>query len=715
MSAMLSSQQRIPYLSLLKRRVSTIFILMVYSFFLPQTEAQDSGIWWLEKPMRVIQTNLREIDATLDPDAYIEDVLACHADVILINVGGIVANYPTDLPFHFQNPFMKDDLVGALVERAHNAGLRVIGRFDFSKLNETLAAKKPEWLYKSVKGEVVNYNGQVHTCLNGGYQQEYLFKILDEALERYPVDGLYFNMSGYQTSDYSGNYHGICQCDACKKRFHDASGLKLPTREDRSDPVFRRYDIFRRDTTAQLFNRIRDFIRSKGEHIAVCTWGEAGVDVVRYESNSSLDRKLPQWNYSASDQVKRSLGSWKNKASSNITIQFVDFGYRHAAVAPWLNELRMAENIVNGGWLDYCVIGHLDNQEDRSSLDTMRDIYQFHANNERWFTGTEPVSDVCLVRQDGPEYRGLFRILSENHILFDVIEKAALEQSETPRHLESYPIVILPDVRSLSNAFCARLDAYVEGGGRLLSTGMTATQEKSGSARSTVGLKAAGLKPGWTTYSRQRGRYFKVSTEDKTVLGGTLLENLELVYVNSETLTLAPEENTKALLRFIPDAMYGPPEKSYYKAVTDTPGLFIARSGEGVSVYIPWLIGSHYEERSNHVHNALIMSVLDGPLALQRGVTVQASPLVEMTRHANVDKNFEWIGLVNHSGQLGTAFHPSLPIHDIKLTVRSNESIRAVRLLRAKKTLDFSAGSGGQTTITIPELDRFEVVLLEYE
>ena len=26
--------------------------------------------WWLEKPYRMVQTNLREIDAGLNPDAY---------------------------------------------------------------------------------------------------------------------------------------------------------------------------------------------------------------------------------------------------------------------------------------------------------------------------------------------------------------------------------------------------------------------------------------------------------------------------------------------------------------------------------------------------------------------------------------------------------------------------------------------------------------------
>jgi hypothetical protein len=138
--------------------------------------------WWNRTPLRFIQTNLREIDVDMDQDIYIQSLLDVSANLVLINVGGIVANYPTSLDFHYRNPRLKGDLVGELVEKLHAKGMKVIGRFDFSKLNETLAFKKPEWLYVGTDGQYVNYNGQVHTCVNGGYQQEYGFKILKEAI-----------------------------------------------------------------------------------------------------------------------------------------------------------------------------------------------------------------------------------------------------------------------------------------------------------------------------------------------------------------------------------------------------------------------------------------------------------------------------------------------------------------------------------------------------
>src|SRR3954462_8137257 len=67
--------------------------------------------WWNRMPYRLVQTNLREIDATMDVDAYVKSMVDASATIVLINVGGIVANYPTELPYHYRNPYMKGDLV----------------------------------------------------------------------------------------------------------------------------------------------------------------------------------------------------------------------------------------------------------------------------------------------------------------------------------------------------------------------------------------------------------------------------------------------------------------------------------------------------------------------------------------------------------------------------------------------------------------------------
>lgn len=209
----------------LSRIVMTVTLtLMGMESFAQQAKSADANSWWLT-PHRLLQTNLREIDATMDTDQYVREVKEFGANIVLFNVGGTVANYPTELEYHWRNTFMKGDLVGETLKKLHKAGIKIIGRFDFSKINQNCAANNPEWLYVSEKGEHVNYNGQVHTCVMGGYQQDYMLEILKEALTRYPLDGVFFNMISFPQVDYSRNFHGICQCENCKESLEVGSNV----------------------------------------------------------------------------------------------------------------------------------------------------------------------------------------------------------------------------------------------------------------------------------------------------------------------------------------------------------------------------------------------------------------------------------------------------------------------------------------------------------
>jgi hypothetical protein len=333
-----------------------------------------------------VQTNLREIDAIdFDLDVYVNFIKETGANIVLNNVGGIVANYYTDLEFHYQNPNLNFDMIQEVTGRLHQEGIRVMGRFYFSKLNEDLAVQKPEWLYKSVSGEAVNYNGQVHTCVNGGYQQEYSFAILKEALTKFPLDGVFFNMIGYQTRDYGNTYHGICQSDACRERFKSWSdGLNLPV------------------------------------------------------------------------NVKSAVGSWKDKQVSNAAVHFYGYPARHSADARWLTQQRLFQNIMYGAGPDFYCIGRLDNLEDRTVLQNVKEVFQFHKRNEKYLQQTVSGNKVLLMNdgQSHREYQGIFEMLTENHVFFDVMEHWCINSDDVPRKLESYEVIILPDVSSLNDAQC---------------------------------------------------------------------------------------------------------------------------------------------------------------------------------------------------------------------------------------------------------------------
>ena len=159
--------------------------------------------WWMTEPIRWVQTNLRETDTALDPGRLVSQLVDFRANCLLIGMGGIVAHYPTKVEHHVVSPHLPPgrDMFGEVLGLAHKNGIRVIGRFDFSKASKPVFDAHPEWFFRTSAGEPVVYNELYSTCIAGGYYAGKAMEILAEALTRYDVDGLFFNMFSNPTSD----------------------------------------------------------------------------------------------------------------------------------------------------------------------------------------------------------------------------------------------------------------------------------------------------------------------------------------------------------------------------------------------------------------------------------------------------------------------------------------------------------------------------------
>lgn len=678
------------------------------------------GHWWKKKPYRLIQTNLREIDVRLDVEAYIASLQSFHAEVLLLNTGGIAANYPTELPFQYRNPHLINDFVGEVVRQAHRAGIRVIARFDFSRLNESIALRHEDWLYRSVQGSIVNYNGQVHTCLNGFYQQHVSIDIMTEAASRYPVDGVFINMHGYVLRDYSGVEHGICQCGSCRTRFRDMFGREsLPVAEDIRDPVFRDYHQFRIETVKELFLRRSRAVKAINADIAMCNYTPEGSDIYRIEANTGIERRLPEFNYAAGQHAKFVRQTWPSMAMSGSAVHFVDYAMRHSAVSPHHTALRLAQTIVQGGWPDFYVIGTLLNQDDRFGLDEVRELFRYHREHEAEYTGLESTADICLLQPKESkfadvmsEFKGLYRILSENHHLFDVMEDSVLDLPEAAERLARYRLLVLPDLRNMSEAACRRIDAFVREGGRLLATGATGTRDGKGAPLHRFAPDCLGAAAIKTERPLQKGTYFRVRDEDKRRMNG--FDKLDLVYLHGEYVSCEPKPGCVPLLGYVPPAMIGPPEKCYIATVTDEPGMLFYPYREGATVLIPWGIGKHYERLSQHGHALLVLAAVRDLLETNGPWSFRASPLLEFTAHRQRAAGRELLHAVNLSGQLGTAFHPPVPIHDSVVRFRASRPVERIAALRGGADLPFREDGQGAVEFRIPVVELLETVVIHY-
>ena len=412
--------------------------------------------WWMEKPYRMVQNNLRDIDGAMDVDYEVDMLKKLGANVVQVGCGGISAYGPSQLACQRPTPYLQGDKFGEIVEKCHAAGIRVIARFDISKVHKDYLQTNPDWFTRRADGDPAYFEDCAAVCVNGAYQQERILDVLREAMTNYSLDGIFFNIPGYPTTDYDGNYVGICQCENCKRRFYEWSGgMTLPTVEDDRDPAYRKYEEFKVYTVADMLHRVRSLVKSIDPNVPLSTYSDDGIDIIRCEAQSAI-RPKHFWLYSGSEDSAAIKTTFPDKVPSNCAINAVDIPYRFMGVSTWLNQIRLYQNAAVGGNLDWCIVGAFEDYPDRANFEGVSEAFHLHARHEELFAKLQSTARVLLVNPrpfyqfstnlmyNEREYRGIVHMLKERHIPFDTVILSALEDFAS--RLNDYDVIVLPDL-----------------------------------------------------------------------------------------------------------------------------------------------------------------------------------------------------------------------------------------------------------------------------
>jgi hypothetical protein len=626
--------------------------------------------WWMTEPVRWVQTNLRETDTALDPERLVSQLVAFRANCLLIGMGGIVAHYPTKVEHHVVSPHLPPgrDMFGAVLELARKNGIRVIGRFDFSKTAKPVFDAHPEWFFRTSAGLAVVYNGLYSTCIAGGYYSEKALEILAEALTKYDVDGLFFNMFSNPTTDYSGVNVGSCHCDACKQMYRAETGRELPAQADTE------YRRLLSEAQRRAGRRTAVIIHQLRPGAGVFHYSQEFSDGIMSESNTGVSRPLPLWPYMSSDNVNRARNSRPDKMAINLCIPFVDFPWRFTTVPPGEVRLRLWQNVAHGGAAALVLPGTMD-QQDRTAIDAARPVFRWLADHEAYFAGQESAARVVLLGRPAgvPDYRGLFRLLCEDHVPFAVCDNLDwLGRREV-------------DLVVLAGPAPRELEPWVRAGGRLLAA--SAVDAPFGSA-------ATGRR-----WERAQG-YFRV--RDHAPFPS--LRNTELVMLDG---AFTESEGTSPLA-FIPPSMFGPPEKVHVDMKdTAIPGLILKDHGRGKVAWLPWDLGQLYYRYSQSSHAGLMHDLIDLLLPAGRQLRTDAHPLVEITLMRWRDKHL--VHFINLSGHSQTGYFDPVPMSGIRVGVAGD--FRSARAVERGQVLALDRRNG-VSEFTLPELALYELVEL---
>ncbi|MCC5932590.1 MAG: hypothetical protein JJU28_25315, partial [Cyclobacteriaceae bacterium] len=187
---------------------------------------------WYQKPLRILQTVLRESDAgKYDARSVVNYMQKAHCNVLVVNAGGIVDFFQNPLPASNINPFMGSrDILKEITDLCKTAGIRVIARVDFRGVEEHVYNKYLNWFSYNSDGSPMQLNYTrpklYASCYTGYYRNEHAIDFLKYLLTHYAIDGIWHNSIGVG---------GICHCDNCKASWHRFSGREMPTQDSSSE------------------------------------------------------------------------------------------------------------------------------------------------------------------------------------------------------------------------------------------------------------------------------------------------------------------------------------------------------------------------------------------------------------------------------------------------------------------------------------------------
>lgn len=664
----------------------------------------NANHWWEDFHWRVIQTNLRQIDMLdMNAEEYVKELQKFNANVTMINVGGILASYETHLPFHFQSPFLKGDSLQTVIDACHAAGIRVVARTDFSKIRRPIYETHPEWAYRTIDGSIIDYEGDVHACVCGGFQQNYAFQILQEILETLPVDGLFINMGGFQTRDYSHRSYSFCHCDNCKSQFKARFGMELPRKADMKDKSYQAYRIFQREVVDEYNKRLEAMVHGINPEVAI-----NGVDFFRMESNTEYKRALPHWQYSASSNTRCLRGIKEHRVVNNTTVDFIGFFYRHIGVGAAQQKLRLYQNLANLGNLDYYLMGRLDNHLDRSPYADIQEVYNFHKEHEADYQHILSRAEVLLLRvhhwSDASEERGWIRALTENHILFD----EAVERDMLAASLDRYKAIILPDSEQVSSALCKKLDDYVAQGGILVSSGRSGSYDENFSPRENSPFACLGIERIGYTRDDMVSAMFLVGADEKEAFRS--FANVDAVVFGDVLTFLEFSPQAKTYFNLLPPQPLGPPERCYGGDETTFPGIAVNPFGKGKGICIPFLVGSLYYKEGYENTFFFLRDILTSLCGIQ-SVAPDLTPMVEVTLGVKQTAEYALVQLINTSGHFGTSYFKPILVEGVKLDIPMKEKVLSAESLIDGRSVPF-VQENGRVQLEVNRLGEFESIKL---
>lgn len=704
-------------------------------------EPQEQAKPWYATMRRCGQINFNETDPlTMNADEWMDYWASLKVDAVLLNGGGIVAFYPTQIPYHHRSEFLGSrDLFGDMAAAARKRNIRVVARMDCNYAYQEALLAHPEWFERNRDGSVRRQREcpwLFQTCMFSTYFTEQMPAIYREINQRYTPDGFFTN--GWpSTGDLS-----VCYCPACRKIYQEQTGGVPPEAADAGSSVYRKYYEIYMDRVTHVWSLWDKVAKEKNpDSVYVGNLG-GGIRTVKdikrlgevagwfNADHQGRAGNTPIWICAQQGRVAQSV--MDGRTITNVIGAYSNSQplWRHSSKPPAEATLWMAQVTASGmvPWYHWLGGSPLDNRWREPG----RVFYDWLAANEPHFRNRRsmanlavlyPQSTIAFYQSNGTRERrlggelidqtdytqGLYYSLLEGRFLFDFIHQENL----SAERLRPYRALLLPNAAFLRDGECDAIRSYVASGGSVLATFETSRYNEWGEQREDFGLRDLfGVSVAGGVIGPFNNSYMRIDRTHpilESFTGTEILPGPEFRVRVSHTTPQALH------LSVVPSYPSFPPEMVYPRIRnTQEPAVLIRQQGAARIIYFPgdiartaWLSGS--PDLSRLISNSVRWLLGDTrPPAIVKG-----RGMLDI---------FAWetepgfaLHILNYTNPNMTRpffreFYPVGPLQ-VEFAVPAGRKVSNVRALRAGRSLAFKAGGTG-VQFEVPVVEDYEVIAL---
>ncbi len=647
--------------------------------------------------------HIPEVGVDFDPGEFIRTLQAAHVNSVTVfaKCHHGYSYYPTKVGT--PHPHLKRDLLGEMIEAGHKAGVRV-PVYTTVVWDELAWAEHPEWRQLLPDGRVAGPAGTPlkpgwkNLCMNTTYA-DYVIEQIEEVMDLYEVDGWFIDIVRYLT--------GPCVCATCLRQMQ-AEGVD-PT-DSRQLHAFaqaaeRRFmartsqAIRARDPSPSIFynarlnidwdpkrgNRpeVQDLTHFEIESLPGGFWGYDHFPLsVRYFQTFGLDLLAMTGRFHT---MWGDFGGLRNRAA----LSFECFqALAHGAV------ISIGDQLHPRGRLDPAVYARIG------------EVYAEVERREPWCVDTEPLPEIGVIvattgissheGQFSESDRGALHLLEQCKHQFEFVDAGA--------DLSPYRLVILPDEVPMNATLADKVRAYLASGGRLLVTGRSALDETAGDffLSREMGVHYVGPAP---------------FSPDYLVLEPELADGVESMHHSCEErgVQIRIDPGVQVLARSgVPyfnrtwehfcSHQYTPMSHA-----TDDP--LIVQNGD--VIYCARPLFREYAISSRRVHKQVLANCIERLLPWPRiGRHNLPSTAIVTVRRQGDDLIVHVLHYVHQRrGKSLDVIEDVLPLHDVRLSVRTAQAPSSVRLVPEGEPLE-ATWQDGYVHLTLPRVNGYQIIQL---